>query len=464
MKPKETTSSVSRRTFLKSSAAIGTGIAASPMMANAHVFGDDTIKVGLIGCGGRGTGAAVQALSTKQNVKLVAMADAFEDRLEKSYKNIGKQKFKDWTTGEYVDVSAKVDVPKERRFVGFDGYKNVIELSDVVLIATPPGFRPMHFEAAINAGKHVFAEKPLATDPNGVRKILAAAEVAKQKKLNVVVGLQRHYQTVYREWVDRIHAGVIGDVVTAHVYWNGAGVWVRERAKLEKEAGRKITEMEYQMRNWYYFNWLCGDHITEQHIHNLDVGNWVMKGYPVRAHGMGGRQIRNGIDHGEIFDHHFIEFEYADGSRMFSQCRHQPGCLNRVSESFQGTNGSAPKPGVLLTRSGYELFKHNSKGDPNPYQVEHDELFAAIANGEYKFEDATNGAYSTMTSILGRMASYSGKAIEWEDALNDETSIMPEKFAWDANPPVMPDKSGRYAIPMPGKTKVLKPKSVGGTR
>lgn len=439
-----------RRNFVKASGLAVGGLMLSPSIiaAKSNIVADDTIKIGIIGCGGRGTGAVVQALSTKENVKLVAMCDAFRDKVDESYKNITEQEFTDWSTGLSVNVSKKVDVPEEHKFDGFDGYKKLIPLCDVVLIATPPGFRPMHFEAAINAGKHVFMEKPVAVDAPGVRKVLETAEKAKQKKLNVVVGLQRHYQKVYQEWVDMLHGGAIGEIVTSHVYWNSAGVWVRERQKGQ-------TEMEYQMRNWYYFNWLCGDHITEQHIHNLDVGNWVKKAYPISASGMGGRQVRNGKDHGEIFDHHFVEFEYADGSRMYSQCRHIKGCSNKVSESFQGTAGSAPKPGVILTKSGYKLMDYNDKNDPNPYQVEHDVLFEAIAKGEYKFADAENAAKSTMTSILGRMATYSGQLVKWDEAINSNIDLSPKAYAWDANPPIMPDENGYYPIPVPGETKVI---------
>lgn len=442
--------SLNRRSFVKKTAtAAGAGILlTNEIKAKAYIDGDDAIKIGLIGCGGRGTGAVTQALKSGQNVKLVAMADAFKDNLDKCYDRISDPDFKDWSSDESISFADKIDVPEEHKFDGFDGYKRVIELSDVVLIATPPGFRPMHFEAAVNAGKHVFMEKPLAVDGPGVRKILKAAEIAKQKKLNVVVGLQRHYQKIYTEWMDRIHNGVIGDIVTSRVYWNSAGVWVRER-KPEQ------TEMEYQMRNWYYFNWLCGDHINEQHIHNLDVGNWAKQAVPVRAMGMGGREVRTGLDHGEIFDHHFIEYEYEDGSRMFSQCRHIEGCARRVSEAFHGTNGSAPKPGVLQTQSGYRIMNHDDENDPNPYQYEHDVLFEAIAKGEYKFADAENGANATMTAILGRMASYSGKIIEWDDAMNSEIDLSPTRYAWDANPPVMPDANGRYDIAVPGQTKAV---------
>ncbi len=427
---------LTRRQFVQTSAAATAGLMASGNYAFAQ--GSDTIRVGVVGCGGRGTGAAVQALRTKQNVKLVAMGEAFRDRLDESFENIQNE----------LEDTSRIEVPEERKFVGFDAYKEVIAASDVVILTTPPGFRPIHFDAAIEAGKHVFMEKPVATDAPGIRKVLETAEKAKMKKLNVVVGLQRHYQTIYREWVKRIQKGAIGDIVTSHVYWNSSGVWVRPR-----KPGQ--TEMEYQMRNWYYFNWLCGDHITEQHIHNIDVSNWVKGDYPVRAQGMGGRQVRNGKDHGEIFDHHFVEFEYADGSRMFSQCRHIEGCMNRVSEAFQGTNGFAPKPGVLKTPSGYVMWEHDDEDDPNPYQVEHDKLFAAIAAGEYKYADAENGAKSTMTSILGRMATYSGQVIEWDDAMNSDLSLMPKKFAWDAPPPVLPDEYGYYPVAVPGVTQVL---------
>ncbi len=449
MKKKKASSGFNRRNFMKSTGLAAGGLMMSPLtLSGAYIDGSDIIKVGLVGCGGRGTGAAVQALSVKENTRLVAMCDAFRDNLDECYSKLTDPEFRDWSGEEPVNVKDRVDVTEETKFDGFEGYKQVIDLCDVVILTTPPAFRPMHFEYAINAGKHVFMEKPVATDAIGIRKVLEVAELAKKKKLNVVVGLQRHYQKMYREWVEMLQNGVIGDIVTSHVYWNSDGVWVRPREK-------KQTEMEYQMRNWYYFNWLCGDHITEQHIHNLDVSNWVKNAYPVKASGMGGRQVRNGKDHGQIFDHHFVEFEYADGSKMFSQCRHIKGCTPRVSEAFQGTSGSAPEPGVILTKSGYRVMKYNDKKDPNPYQVEHDELFKAVAKGDYKFADAENGAKSTMTSLLGRAATYSGKVVSWDDAINSNISLMPKVYAWDADPPVMPDKHGNYPIPIPGTSIVI---------
>lgn len=430
-----------RREFLKASAMVAGGVMMSGYSwAGNHSSVDDTIKIALVGCGDRGTGAAFQALSTKFNLKLVAMADAFQDRLDNSYKLLA-DKFKD-----------KVDVPKERQFVGFDGYKQAIALADVVLLVTPPGFRPMHFEEAVNQGKHVFMEKPVAVDSPGIRKVLAAAEIAKQKKLNVVVGLQRRYQTNYREVLKRIQDGAVGDIYSGQVYWNSGGVWVKPRTANQ-------TEMNYQMRNWYYFNWLCGDHIVEQHVHNIDIANWVKNAYPVSVQGTGSQAWRTGKDYGEIYDNHAVELKYADGSVIYSQCRHFEGTSNRVDESFQGTKGkvylSANNSGKLWDHKGNEIYNHDTKGNANPYQTEHDELFEAIAKGEYKFWDAERGAKSCFTSIIGRYATYSGQIIKWDDALKAENSLMPDELTWDAKMKVLPDANGLYPVARPGKTKVI---------
>lgn len=432
----------SRREFVKQSSLIAGGLIAAPLLSKANYFSgaDDVIKVALIGCGGRGTGAAMQALLTKQNVKLVAMADAFKDRLDRCYKSLTA----DSKSGDR-NVKDRVDVPEERRFVGFDGYLKAIPLADVVILATPPGFRPIHFEEAIKQGKHVFMEKPVATDPAGVQKVLAAAEQAKAKKLNVVVGLQRHYQTSYRELFKR--KDLIGDITSAQAWWNNDGVWVYKR-----QPGQ--TEMEYQMRNWYYFVWLCGDHIAEQHIHNIDVVNWFKGGYPVKAQGMGGRQVRKGKDHGEIFDHHYVEFHYADGSILNSQCRHIPGTMSKVDELLIGTKGRIQTGAAnILNYKGKVLFQFDKTKENEPYQAEHDELFAAIANGQYKFADAENGAKSTMTSILGRMATYTGQVIEWDKAINSGISLQPKEYDFAAAPPVLPDAEGFYPVATPGVTK-----------
>ena len=442
MKNKLNVPSKPRREFLKTSALIAGGTMLSGLsFGGAYAAGDDTIKIALIGCGGRGTGAAFQALDTKYNVKLVAMADAFSDRVENSYKPL---------LGKYG--KEKVDVPEERRFVGFDAYKKAIAEADVVLLTAPPGFRPAHFAEAVRQNKHIFMEKPVAVDAPGVRKVLESAKEAKQKKLNVVVGLQRRYQNNYREVIPRLQDGEIGDIVSGQVYWNSGGVWVNPRQPNQ-------TEMEYQMRNWYYFNWLCGDHILEQHIHNIDVCNWIKGSYPVSATGTGSRFLRTGKDYGEIYDNHTVEFLYNDGTVLQSQCRHFEGTENRVDESFQGTKGSvylsANNDGRIWDGKRSLIYDHPGKNDPNPYQTEHDELFEAISAGKYKFEDAENSAKSSMTAIMGRFATYSGKVIKWDEALNSNIDLMPETLSWDAKPKVLPNDDGTYPYAIPGKTKVI---------
>lgn len=437
-----------RREFVKKAALLTGGLMATPLFARTGFFplGDDAIKVALVGCGGRGTGAAFQALSVKENVKLVAMADAFSDRIEDSYKFLTGEDNKSYSAEEINFVKARVAVPESNKFTGFDAYKKAIALADVVILTTPPGFRPLHFEEAVSQGKHVFMEKPVAVDPAGVQRVLAAAAKAKAAKLNVIVGLQRHYQRSYRELLDRIHDGKIGEVVGGQVYWNQGDLWVNPRQKGQ-------TEMEYQMRNWYYFNWLSGDHIVEQHIHNLDVMNWAKQAYPVRAQGLGGRQMRTGKEYGEIFDHHAVEYHYADGTVMNSQCRQISGCYTKVDETIIGTKGTVfCDEGLVKLRNGKVAYRHNSEADKNPYQVEHDELFDAIAKGEFKFSDAENGAKSAFTAIMGRMATYSGQVIEWDKTLNSGLDIMPKTYAWDANPPLMPDANGFYPFASPGKT------------
>lgn len=430
----------SRRNFVKKSSILAGGVLAAPFLSQANYFSgaSDVIKIALIGCGGRGTGAAVQALSTKQNVQLVAMADAFRDRLDDSYKNIQEA---------MEGKKDRVNVKEENKFVGFDGYKHAIALADVVILTTPPGFRPIHFEEAVNQGKQIFMEKPVATDPAGIQRVLAAAEVAKQKKLNVVVGLQRRYQNSYRDLIKRVQDGAIGDIVSAQAWWNNDGVWVRPR-----QAGQ--TEMEYQMRNWYYFVWLCGDHINEQHIHNIDVINWALDAYPVQAQGMGGREVRKGKDYGQIFDHHYVEFQYANGVTFNSQCRHIKNTVSKVDELLVGTKGKLYCGDARITdHKGKVLYQFDKAKENQPYQTEHDELFEAVAKGEYKFHDAERGAKSTMTSLLGRMATYSGQMIEWDKAINSGINIMPKVYAFDAEAPVLPDANGLYPVAVPGVTK-----------
>jgi myo-inositol 2-dehydrogenase/D-chiro-inositol 1-dehydrogenase len=431
-----------RRDFLKTSSVVALGTTALGTLGlNSSVYasGDDTIKIGLVGCGGRGTGAATQALSTNGNVKLVAVGDAFEDNARNVLQGV---------KGGLGDKSDRVQVSPEKIFTGFDAYQKVIDSGvDLVLLATPPGFRPIHFEYAVKAGKNIFMEKPVAVDAPGVRQVLEANKIAKEMKLKVGVGLQRHHQAPYLEAIQRIHDGAIGDVMAMRVYWNGGGVW---DPRIKREQAK--SEMEYQMRNWYYYNWLCGDHICEQHIHNLDVGNWVKQGHPVKANGMGGRQVRTDKKYGEIYDHHYVEFEYKDGSRMYSQCRHIPNTWNSVSEFVHGTKGNANPGGQVMPFAGSAYrFEGNHK---DPYQVEHDDLAAAIRKG-LEYNEADNGAHSSMTSILGRMCTYSGKELTWDAAINSNISLMPKNFSFDADPPVMPREDGSYPIAVPGLTRVI---------
>ena len=433
----------SRRGFVKKSAqAVATGItfSALPIAGHAYVAAKDEIKVSVVGCGGRGTGAAAQAIEADPGVRLVALADIFADQVEKSFKGLSAK----------YGQSGQMKITEVSKYVGLDAYKKAIDAADVVILATPPGFRPQHFEYAINQGKHVFMEKPVATDVAGVKKVLDAGKTAEKKKLNVVVGLQRHYQQNYRTVADMVKKGKVGDIISGQVYWNGAGVWVRPRQE-------KQTELEYQLRNWYYFNWICGDHILEQHIHNIDVASWLIGGQPVSAQGMGGREVRKGKDHGQIFDHHFVEFEYGNGTIISSQCRHQKDCMNRVEEVLQGTKGSirltGGNVGIVKSRSGKTLYEHDSTNDRNPYQQEHDELFAAVRKGEYNLNDTKVGAESTMAAILGRMATYSGQLITWEEAMATDLKLVPELNSLDDEAPVLPDAEGKYPVPVPGVTR-----------
>ncbi len=436
-----TNKKTSRRDFLQNTTkVIAAGAAASvvsgsslSLARSAFAGGTDTIRIGLIGCGGRGTGAAIHAMNTQSgNVQLVAMGDAFADRLDGSLDSCQKQH------------AEKVLVNDESKHVGFDAFQRVLASDiDMVVLATPPGFRPLHFEAAIEAGKHVFMEKPVAVDAPGVRRVLKATEKAKEKNLAVAVGLQRRHERAYRETIQELRDGAIGDLTVSRVYWNGDGVWIRPRTPEQ-------TELEYQMRNWYYFNWLCGDHIVEQHIHNLDVINWLMDGYPVSAQGQGGRQVRTYKDTGQIFDHHIVEFTYDNGHKMFSQCRHIPECWNSVSEHVHGTNGYADiSAAKIFSADGKPIFQ--SKAGRDGHQQEHHDLFADIRNGIIPNE-GEYGAKSTMTAIFGRLATYTGKQLNWKDAINSQVTLcdVDKLKSMNDEAPVKPLENGNYPIPVPG--------------
>ena len=443
-------SDTNRRDFLRqsSTSALAAGLLGG-LQSGAFAAGDDTIRVGLVGCGGRGGGAAKQALSTDGKVQLVAMGDAFPEPVDEKLNTL-QQAFR--------SQPERVAVDDDHKFVGLDAYRKVIDSDiDLVILATPPGFRPTHFEYAVEKGRHVFMEKPVAVDAPGVRQVLDAAEKAKTQQLKVGVGLQRRHQNCYLDIVPRIHDGEIGDLVSLRVHWNSGGVWDPRRTRDQVR-----TEMEYQLWGWYYFNWLCGDHICEQHIHNLDVGLWLKRQLPVKARGMGGREVRADKLYGEIFDHHEVEYTFPDGTVMLSTCSHMANCYSDVSEHAVGTKGtvdlannSSPK-GNRITPSTGKAYAYRGE-NPDPYQVEHDVLFAAIREG-LSHTEAEYGAMSTMTSILGRMCTYSGKEISWDEALNHGARVTPENMAdltFDSTPPTLPDSDGQYQVPVPGLTRVL---------
>lgn len=421
-----------RRNFIKTAATIGAAGTLNSSFAISKPTANDTeLKIALVGCGGRGSGATAQALQVRKGLKLVAMADAFSDKVEGSYAKLAK------------NMKGQVDVPEDRRFAGFDAYKKAIDSDcDIVILATPPHFRPIHLAYAVSKNKHVFMEKPVAVDGPGIRSVLESTKIAKENNKMLAVGLQRRHQFNYNESITKCDEGAIGDFMYAQVWWNSSGVWTRPRIETQ-------TEMEYQMRNWYYFNWLCGDHIVEQHIHNLDVINWLKGGFPVKAVGMGGRQVRNGKDHGEIYDHFAVTYEYADGTKMFSQARHIKNCKNTIQEIAVGTKGKCDFGRHSITGENKWRFRGEKISG---HEHEWVDFINNLDKGEI-YNEGEYGAMSTLTAILGRMATYYGKEITMDQALNSTLSLAPEAYTWDANPPAMPDRDGRYQIPMPGMNK-----------
>ena len=425
----------SRREALKVvgvAGAAATAALAGLRVGNAQSPSSDVIRIGVVGCGGRGTGALQQTLSVPgSNVKLTALADAFEDGIGRALQSVEGMK-------------DKVDCPEERRFKGLDGYQKVLDHCDLVILATPPGFRPLHFDAAIKAGKHVFMEKPVCVDSFGARLCLEAAKMADEKKLKVVVGLQRRYERKYRETVARVREGLAGDIIGGQVYWNGGSIWYRGRQKDQ-------NELQFQVNNWYHFNWLCGDHICEQHVHNIDVANWMLDKLPESAFGVGGRQNRVPGQPSEIYDHHAVNFTYPGGVKIASQCRQFPGGDGRVNEEFQGTKATV-KIGEITDYAGKVLWRF--EGDnPNPYQVEHDELHDAIRSDK-PLNNAYYGVTSSFSAVLARNATYTGKQWGFQQAMNLKNQTMPENLSWESKSPVEPDKDGNYKIPMPADYKL----------
>jgi predicted dehydrogenase len=407
-----------RRRFLQTTAAS----AAAATLASApfvHAQGSDILRVGLIGCGGRGTGAAEQALRADANVKLVAVGDAFRDRVESCLTTLRRR------NGD------RVDVPADRQFVGLDAYRRVIAAGvDVVLLTSPPGFRPQHIRAAVDADKHIFAEKPVAVDGPGVRSVLAACEDARRKRLAVVSGLCWRYDTPKRETFRRIHDGAIGDIVAMQCNYLTGTLWHRARTA-------DMSDMEWQIRNWLYFTWLSGDFNVEQHVHSLDKLAWAMRDvYPVRCYGLGGRQVRTGPEFGHIFDHMSVVYEWANGVKGFAHCRQQAGCYNEVNDFMIGTRGRVNVMQHTITgENAWRYPAARGRQDVDMYQQEHNELFASIRRGE----PINNGEYmckSTLLGIMGRMACYSGREVTWDQALNSEVRLAPDRLEFDTPVPV----------------------------
>ena len=425
----------SRREFLRTTAtAAGALAAGSAVVGRAHAAGSDVLKIGLVGCGGRGTGAGGDALGADPNTRLVAVADVFADRIQGCLSAL-KNRYKE-----------RVAVDAAHTFTGFDAYEKLIASGvDVVLLATPPHFRPMQLKACIDAGKHVFCEKPVAVDAPGIRSVLATAESAAQKRRNLVSGLCWRYDYGVRETMKRVLGGDIGEIVAMQETYNAGTLWERPRQP-------NWTEMEFQLRNWLYFTWLSGDHNVEQHVHSLDKAAWAMHDEPpLKAWGLGGRQCRTDPRFGDIFDHHAVCYEYANGVRLYSYCRQMANCSSEVSDIYHGTKGRAD---ILANRiRGAKEWRYAGE-KPGMYSVEHQELFAAIRSGK----TINNGLYmarSTMLAILGRMATYSGKVVTWDEAINSKIALSPSGYTMNAAPPTLRGEDGKYPVAVPGSTKVV---------
>ena len=439
----------SRRAFMKTAGLVSAGIVASGTLSiaqSANVAGSDVIKVGLIGCGGRGMGSIVDRLKVGDALKIVAIGDLNETR---ALQRMGE-------LGSMEAAAGKVDLPRDHVFSGFDSYKKVTELADVVHICSPAGFHPDHYLYAVEQGKHVFMEKPFCVDAEGYRRCMKANRIAEEKGLTVCAGFQRRHEDRYREWIARIHAGTIGDVVTTRAYWNGGSGDGGRGFRTEDE-----TEVSFQIRRWYVFNWLCGDHIVEQHCHNLDIGNWIHgKGdplaHPVSCVGHGGREVRKApkyLPHGSgnIFDHHYVEYRYADGSTMLSTCRQIPNCWNSVTEIVTGTKGRGEVAWLQPTGEGRWSFRGQNR---NPYEQEHVNQSEAMRKGE-RLHDGWHAATSSMIAVMGRMSTYSGREITWDDAVAKGKSLFPYDVEWTVNtvPPVVvgPDGTYEHAVAVPGE-------------
>jgi predicted dehydrogenase len=419
---------IARRDFLKTSAGLGAAAVAGTLLKGSFgtAQGDGKLRIGLIGCGGRGTGAAHQACDAGgDDIEVYALGDLFQDRLDGAFKSLqGK--------------GAKFNVTPERCFIGFDAYQKVLDSGvNYVILATPPGFRPQHFKAAIDAGKNVFMEKPVAVCPAGIRLVMETGKLAAEKKLGVVAGTQRRHQRSYQETIKRLHDGAIGKILSMQVYWNQGGLWAHE-----KQEGQ--SDIAWQIRDWLYFTWLSGDHICEQHVHNLDVANWVLQNHPVECVSLGGRQVRTAPVYGNIYDHFATDFTYPDGVKVLSMCRQIDGCENNVSEFAIGTEGVSGPGGWIR---GKENYGHKGDGDPDPYTQEHKDLIDSIRAGN-PLNEAQQVAESTLCAIMARMSAYTGKKVTWDWVLNESKLNLMKNLTDFGDMPV-------EEIAVPGKTPLV---------
>ncbi len=417
---------ITRRDFLAAGAAAVT-ISGFPFVHTSRAQDVRPLKIGVIGCGGRGRGAATNAIKSAPNIHLTALSDLVPDRIKETREYFAKGSKREGPT-------PNIDVTDKTCFSGFDGYKKLLDTDiDYVILTGPPGLRYRHFAAAIDAGKHVFIEKPVAVDPVAIRSILATGEKAKRKGLSVVAGTQRRHQKSYLETIKRIHDGQIGEVVAAQIYWNGSALWHRGNKP-------EWSEMEYQCRNWYYFCWLSGDHIVEQHLHNFDVANWIIGTHPISAMGVGGRQVRTDPKYGNIYDHFAIDYEYPNNVHVMSMCRQYSGDYDtKIGEFIIGTKGKADPQGEIF---GQNAWKFEDK-EPNPYEQEHADLIESIRKNK-PVNETKNVAYSTLTAIMGRESAYTGKNITWEEIMNSDLDLKPDGYSMDTKPPNRP-------VPMPGQ-------------
>ena len=433
-----TDSKPTRRIFLMKTATAAAAASAASQVDiadNAYAGAGDSLRIGLVGCGGRGTGAAEQALTADRGNALVAMGDAFAEQIENSESQLKKT----------ASVADRVDVPPDRRFVGLDAYKQVIDECDVVLLATPPGFRPIHFAYAVAKGKHAFVEKPMAVDGPGLRMFLEAARQSKAKGLSAVNGFCWRYFAPRRELMARVHGGDIGPIVAVETMYNSQGVWEPDRDPHLPRAQCK-SELEYQMRNWYYYAWLSGDHIVEQAVHGLDTMAWAMNDAPpIRCYGVGGRQVRTEPKYGNIYDHFSITYDYPDDVRGYHQCRHWANTATRTADFVQGTKGRADVFGRQI--SGPNKWRYRAADGAPPldmYQSEHNEMFAALRAGK-PINNAEQAVGSTLLALMGRMAAYTGEVITSEQAMASKEALFPADLASGEAP--------KRAVPIPGVTK-----------